>query len=35
MIQMNRTQLTSQTINQVEINKILSTSQRQSKNIDN
>ena len=29
MIQMNRTQLTSQTTNQVEINKILSTSQRE------
>ena len=28
MIQMNRIQLTSQTTNQVEINKILSTSQR-------
>ena len=29
MIQMNRIQLTSQTTNQVEINKILSTSQRE------
>ena len=28
MIQMNRIQLTSQTTSQVEINKILSTSQR-------
>ena len=28
MIQMNRIQLTSQTTNQVETNKILSTSQR-------
>ena len=29
MIQMNRIQLTSQTTNEVEINKILSTSQRE------
>ena len=29
MIQMNRIQLTSQTTNQVEIDKILSTSQRE------
>ena len=29
MIQMNRIQLTSQTTNQVAINKILSTSQRE------
>ena len=34
MIRLNRIQLTSQTTNHVEITKILSTSQRQSKIID-
>ena len=34
MIRLNRIQLTSQTPNRVEITKILSTSQRQSKIID-
>ena len=34
MIQLNRIQLTSQTPNYVEMTKILSTSQRENKNID-
>ena len=34
MIQLNRIQLTSQTTNQVEISKILSTSQRENRIID-
>ena len=34
MIQLNRVQLTSHTTNHVEITKILSTSQRESRNID-
>ena len=34
MIQLNRIQLTSQTPNHVEITKILSTSQRESRIID-
>ena len=34
MIQLNRIQLTSQTPNHVEMTKILSTSQRENRNID-
>ena len=34
MVQLNRIQLTSQTINHVEVTKILSTSQRESRIID-